>query len=190
MFTFFRKYQRFIYLVVTVVIILSFSFFGTYSAFTSGKGENPVIFKTVAGKNITRFDFNDYVHFFSIGPMSSEGHAGNPLNDGVIEHDIIATPIGEVLVDYFAQTFGKEWEARLKREKLFQPYKHPQVPFLSAEQVWSYFAPELKISLEQFQQERHANPLELYKKKEICTLRSRHFLPLTFDRYFSISKNN
>lgn len=175
MFTFFRKYQRFIYLVVTAVIILSFSFFGTYSAFTSGKGEDPVVLKTVAGKKITRSDFNDYVHFFSMDALTSEGHPGNALNDGVLERDIIGSPIGEVLVNQFAPIFIKEWEQRLKREKQFQPYRHPQAAFLSAQQAWSYFAPNVKTSLEEYQQGSFENPIDLYKKKRDLFLAEKRF---------------
>ena len=175
MFTFFRRYQRFIYLVVTAVIILSFSFFGTYSAFTSGKGDDPVVFTTVSNKRITRSEFNDYVHFFSTDALSGEGLSGNPLNDGVIENDIISTPVGEALTKRFAPMFLKEWELRFKREKQFQPYRHPQAPFISAEQVWSYFAPDLKSSLEMYQTQDKESALDYYSAKRALYMAEKQF---------------
>ena len=37
MFAFFRRYQRFFFVVITAVVVVSFSFFGTYSNFASAK---------------------------------------------------------------------------------------------------------------------------------------------------------
>jgi GcvH upstream region-like protein len=181
MFTFFRRYQRAIYFVITTVIILSFSFFGTYSAFTSGKGENPTVFRTEDGSRVTRFEFNDYVHFLSMDSHSmGEGGAvpSNPLNDGVIPNDIIATGIGEVLAQRFAGEFGPDWKIKLGRERIFQPYRHPQAPFLSAMHVWSYFAPGLKESFEQFRAFSSEDPVEIYKKKAALFLAERQFPPV------------
>lgn len=181
MFTFFRRYQRAIYFVITAVIILSFSFFGTYSAFTSGRGEDPVVFRTQDGTKVTRSEFNDYVHFLSMDSLSlGEGGSvpSNPLNDGVLAQDIIASGIGEVLVHRFSKEFQKEWNVKRSRERSFQPYKHPQAPFVSAMQVWSYFAPDLKEAFEQFQLLSSDDSLALYQKKATLYLAERHFPPV------------
>jgi GcvH upstream region-like protein len=181
MFTFFRRYQRAIYFVITAVIILSFSFFGTYSAFTSGKGEDPVVFRTEDGTRMTRSEFNDYIHFLSMDSLAlGEGGSvpSNPLNDGVLANDIIATGIGNVLAVRFSQEFQGDWMAKFGRERLFQPYHHPQAPFLSAMQVWSYFAPDLKESFEQFRTFSSVDPVEIYKKKAALFLAERQFPPV------------
>ncbi len=41
MLAFFRKYQRYFFLVITIVIVISFSFFGTYSTLMNTSGHNP-----------------------------------------------------------------------------------------------------------------------------------------------------
>ncbi len=181
MFTFFRRYQRAIYFVVTAVIILSFSFFGTYSAFTSGKGEDPVVFRTDDGTRMTRSEFNDYVHFLSMDSLTlGEGGAvpSNPLNDGVLANDIIAPGIGEVLAKRFSGDFASDWKIKLSRERSFQPYHHPQAPFLSAMQAWSYFAPDIKESFDQFRSVSSDDPVEIYKKKAALFLAERQFPPV------------
>jgi GcvH upstream region-like protein len=178
MFTFFRRYQRAIYFVITVVIILSFSFFGTYSAFVSGKGDDPVVFRTVDGTKITRSQFSDYVHFLSTDSLSLGEHGaalGNPLNDGVFAHDIIASGVGEVLAARFAKELEGEWIKRWQKEQRFQPYRHPQAPFVSAVQVWSYFAPEMKDRLEQYQKLDNPTITEIYSKKAPLFLAERQF---------------
>lgn len=175
MFAFFRRYQRAIYLVITIVIILSFSFFGTYSAFTSGRGDDPVVLRTEDGTKITRSEYSEYVHFLSTDCHGSETGFCNALNDGVIPNDIIATGIGEVLAKRFATEVSPEWKAKFSREKLFQPYRHPQAPFVSAMQVWSYFAPDIKQSFERFSSLSPENPVELYRCKAALYMAERNF---------------
>lgn len=179
MFSFFRRYQRAIYFVITAVIIISFSFFGTYTAFTSNKGDDPIVFTTKDGTRVTRSEFNEFVHFLSMDTLYGDGSSGsfNPLNDGVIANDIIATGIGELLVNHFAKEFQADWLVKLHREKAFQPYHHPQAPFVSAQQVWSYFAPSLKDSLESYQSMTSEDPVEIFQKKAALYLAERSFPP-------------
>ena len=178
MFSFFRRYQRAIYFVITAVIILSFSFFGTYSAFTSGRGEDPVVLSTGDGTKITRSEYSEYVHFLSTDVQGSETGIYNALNDGVIPNDIIATGIGEVLARRFASEVGPEWKLKYSREKMFQPYRHPQAQFVSAMRVWSYFAPDVKKYFDQFSSASSDDPVELYRCKADLYLAERNFSPL------------
>lgn len=177
MFEFFRRYQRIIYFVVTAVIILSFSFFGTYSAFTSGRGDDPVVLRLVDGTKLTRSEYNDFVHFLSTDCLCSECGFCNALNDGVLSNDIIGTGIGEVLASRFSYDFGKDWKIKFAREKAFQPYRHPQAAFVSALQVWSYFAPDLKEAFQKFSALSTDDPLEIYRKKADLYLAERQFSP-------------
>jgi GcvH upstream region-like protein len=176
MFTFFRRYQRVIYFIITGVIILSFSFFGTYSAFVSGKGDDPVVFRLFDGTPVTRSKCNDYVAFLSTDAQPSEGGHVNLLNDGVFLHDIIETGIGELLVKKFPQQF-LDWKGKFRREKSFIPYHHPQAPFIGALQVWSYFSPDLKSAFEEYQELSGEDIVELYRKKTALFRAERQFSP-------------
>ena len=175
MFAFFRRYQRAIYFVITAVIILSFSFFGTYSAFTSGRGDDPVVLRTEDGTKVTRSEYNEYVHFLSTDSQASESGPYNALNDGVIPDDIIATGIGEILAKRFASDVGPEWKQKFAREKTFQPYHHPRASFMSAMRVWNFFAPDMKKSFERFSSLNTDDPVELYRCKASLYLAEKNF---------------
>ena len=177
MFTFFRRYQRAIYFVITAVIILSFSFFGTYSAFTSGRGDDPVVIRTEDGTKITRSEYSEYVHFLSTDCQGSETGFYNVLNDGVIPNDIIATGIGEALARRFASDVGPEWALKFSREKTFQPYHHPKIQFLSAMRIWNYFAPDLKRAFERYSSANPDDPAKLYHCKADLYVAERKFPP-------------
>src|SRR5690606_26144463 len=49
------------------------------------------------------------------------------------------------------------FEKRLEKAKRFQPYVHPEAPFLSAKNVWDHFAPDLSGEIEALQKEPSAN---------------------------------
>ena len=175
MFAFFRRYQRAIYFVITAVIILSFSFFGTYSAFTSGRGDDPVVLRTADGTKITRSEYSEYVHFLSTDSQGGESGSYNALNDGVIPDDIIATGAGEVLAKRFASDVGPEWKLKFSREKAFLPYHHPKASFMSAMRIWNFFAPDMKKSFERFSSLNSDDPVELYRCKASLYLAEKSF---------------
>ena len=184
MFAFFRRYQRAFFLVITGVIIFSFSFFGTYSAFTSQKGDDPVAYTCFDGRKVYRSELNDMQKFISSDIYTlGESHEGvqNPLNDGVLTKDIIETGIGRLLVARFASSFQNELVKKLEREKLFRPYIHPQASFVSAMQVWSYFAPDIKTHLDALLETTSDDPLQIYEKKSRLYLAERSF-PSTYLR--------
>jgi len=175
MFSFFRRYQRAIFFVITVVIILSFSFFGTYSSIDTG-GEDPVLFTSVNGSKIRRMEFNDYIRFLSADShLGGEGEFFNPLNDGVFALDIIQSGVGETLADRFSDQFSKEWIAKNLREKVYAPYQHPSAPFVSALQIWNYFAPDIARSLEQYKALESSDCTEIFRKKAELYLAERTF---------------
>lgn len=67
MLDFFRKYQRYFFLVITVVIIISFSFFGTYSTLGSNAWREQIAFKAVNGHEVTRADVDEMTDFLKDG---------------------------------------------------------------------------------------------------------------------------
>jgi hypothetical protein len=56
MLEFFRKYQRYFFILITIVIVISFSFFGTYSTLSNGSFREQIAFTTVDGTDITRHE--------------------------------------------------------------------------------------------------------------------------------------
>lgn len=151
MLEFFRKYQSYIFLVVTVVIVISFSFFGTYNTIVSDPVRNQVVFTAVDGENIRRSDLDEMVMFISTDDQDKQFFGGawgpNFLNNGIIRKDLIESGIGEILAIQYLEDLKPDLESRLQKEKAYVLYTHPQAKFISQESVWSNYAPKINENL-------------------------------------------
>jgi hypothetical protein len=82
-----RRYQRYIFFFITIIIILSFSFFGTYSALDKVGHPDKVAFKAVDGSSVSVAELEAMTLFLrsdSNDKLLSGGIWGpNFLNDGV-----------------------------------------------------------------------------------------------------------
>ena len=92
----FRNYQKYIYLVVTVVIIISFSFFGTYSTMNTGpQREAMIVFTAIDGQGVSRKEVEALAQFLATDAedklMVGGGWGPNFFNDGVIKNDFLKT---------------------------------------------------------------------------------------------------
>ena len=147
----FRKYQRFLYLVITFVIVISFSFFGTYSGLQNGGPVDKTVFHAVDGSDVTRSELEEMAMFIGTDnedKMLLGGRWGpNFLNDGVIKKDFLETGMGAILAKSFLDDLRSELQTRQQREKHYQTYRHPQAQFISAENAWSVIAPNVNKRL-------------------------------------------
>lgn len=147
MLDFFRRYQRYFFLVITVVIIISFSFFGTYSTLGSNTWREQIAFKAVNGREVTRSDVDEMALFLATDNDDKMLYGGmwgpNFLNDGVIRKDFFETGLGQELALAYREDLQDDINKRLAKEKKYALYSHPQARFLSVENVWNYFAPEM-----------------------------------------------
>ncbi|CRX37606.1 hypothetical protein [Estrella lausannensis] len=147
----FRKYQQYIYIVVTCVIVISFSFFGTYGTLSQDTQDNSLAFKAYDGTRVTNHELEEYVRFFSsdaIDKIAFGGVAGpNFLNDGIIAEGILQNNLAFPLFEALKDDLKEEAQARFAKEKNFTPYKNPKAPFLSVESTWNYFLPEMTRQL-------------------------------------------
>lgn len=160
MLDFFRKYQRYFFLVITVVVIISFSFFGTYSAMGSNSWREQVAFKAINGREITRSDVDEMSLFLATDAEDKKLYGGvwgpNFLNDGVIRKDFFETGLAQELVMAYREDLQEDFDKRLVKEKKYQLYSHPQAPFLSVQNVWSYFAPQMSTYFESMKKAQNA----------------------------------
>ncbi len=156
MLQFFRKYQRYFFIVVTVIIVLSFSFFGTYSTIETVSHTDKTAFVAVDGKDVRISDLESMAVFLQSDTAMKKAFAGqwgpNFLNDGVITNDFLKTGLAAELVAQYGDSLAIDLESRLKREKTASFYVHPSARFLTADSVWSYFAPEIKKNLDSLRQ--------------------------------------
>lgn len=141
----FRRYQRFLYIVITVVIVISFSFFGTYNSLSDSPFREQIAFKAVDGTVVTRHELDEMAAFIGTDSTDKLMFGGmwgpNFLNDGVISKNFLETGLGIMLANAYAQDIRPDLEARLEKEKRYSLYAHPQAGFIGTESAWNYFAP-------------------------------------------------
>lgn len=148
MLEFFRKHQTYFFAVITFVIIISFSFFGTYSTITPNSMHQQIAFTAIDGTQVTRGELEEMSHFLSTDSEDKWLFGGvwgpNFLNDGVIKNDFLETGMAEILAMAYLPELEPDLQQRIAREKRYNLYVHPQAPFLSVESVWTYFVPNMK----------------------------------------------
>lgn len=148
MLAFFRKYQKLFFIFVTIIIVTSFVFFGTYQAFApTSQAKEETAFVLSSGKKITKSYLSDMTRFLASEPLSFRG-AHNFLNDNIVSREFLDTNIALHLVALNQDKICKELEEKLPKEKGYRLYKHPYMKELSAENVWGMFAPTLATSLQ------------------------------------------
>lgn len=133
---FLRKYQRALLIVVSVMTIASFSFFGTFSSFQNGdRVVDKEIAKAVNGSPIMERDVQAMIRFLSFGGAS------------VVEKDLLATGMAPILAERYFNEIRDEFQGKLEKINKYKPYIHPQAPFLSAEEIWKRFVPDMSVHL-------------------------------------------
>jgi GcvH upstream region-like protein len=186
MLDFFRRYQRYFFLVITVVIIISFSFFGTYSTLGSNTWREQIAFKAINGREVTRFDVDEMALFLATDSEDKMLYGGvwgpNFLNDGVIRKDFLETGLAQELALAYADDLQEDIHKRLAKEKKYTLYSHPQAPFLSVENVWSYFAPQMNVDFDALQAAQNGLDPQAFRQRVNLYLAEKQ-LPASTLRY-------
>lgn len=149
MLAFLRRYQRYFLWVITVMIVVSFSFFGTYGVMEQRLPTDPIALHTVDGREVRQSQLRAMMDFLSndmVDTFLGSGK-GNVFNDGVIANDFLQTSLGLQLAESFSADIKPDLQSRFIKERRAQFYHHPQAPFLSSETVWEYFIPETTKNL-------------------------------------------
>jgi len=147
MMKFIRKHQKLFFFVITVVVIVTFSFWGSYSSGSNAsKNADKIVSRSIGGSNISQSDITMMSWFLSsdwdsflIAPQRS----ANLLNDGVIFNDIMKTGIASLIAEKYFAKIKPHLEKNFEKISRFTPYRHPQVDFISAKTVWKEFHPEI-----------------------------------------------
>lgn len=162
MLSFLRKHQKYFFAVITFVIVLSFSFFGTYNTLPGNSIHEETAFTTVTGDAVSRGELEEMVNFISTDTYDHllfGGHFGpNFLNDGVIQKDFLETGLAEILIENYKDALKDDLSTRFTKEKSYKPYVHPEGKFISSIAAWSYFAPAIVENLKTLQ--NSSDPLD------------------------------
>ncbi|MCB1106859.1 MAG: hypothetical protein KDK76_02040 [Chlamydiia bacterium] len=158
MLDFFRKYQRYFFVVIAVVIVISFSFFGTHSTVNAPqKIEDTCIGHTIDGSKMMKSDVDKMVRFLGSDrndiALTEKGMMPNFFNDGVIRKDLLGTGVAALLVTHYFDELKDELQERMAHHKEFRPYRHPSAPFISVENLWAQVLPSQKLNLDKFLKE-------------------------------------
>lgn len=149
MLNFFRKYERYFFLVITVVIIISFSFFGTYSTLGSNTWREQVAFKAINGHDVLSFDLDEMALFLATDAEEKAYFGGmwgpNFLNDGVIRKDFLENGLAQELALAYPDEIREDIDKKAVKEKKYTLYTHPQAPYIGVESIWRYFAPQMSV---------------------------------------------
>ena len=117
MLEFFRKYQRFFFLIVTFMVVASFAFFGTFSTFgNDAVREDREVGKAVDGSSIMLSQVQNLSRFISADREDLSGGSGlvpNFCNDGVIRKDLLRTGLADLLVAQYFEPMKEELAQRL-----------------------------------------------------------------------------
>lgn len=147
MLAFLRKYQKIIFVVVTVMVIASFSFFGVYSAFD--ERSRSVDYEMGKGINGSPMKHSEIAHLVAILETDAQDVAiyegemrVNLLNDGIMKEEILASGIGRILFDGYAEELQGEMKKKVEKFRAFVPYTHPG-RLLSVEGIWKQFMPQI-----------------------------------------------
>lgn len=161
MLDFFRRYQKYLYIAITIVIVISFSFFGTYSTLSNDSFREQIAFTTVDGTEIPRHELDEMVAFISTDALDKLLFGGawgpNFLNSGIIKQDFLETGLAAMLIEQYPSEMQQDLEARLEKEKRFSLYKNPQIPYIGVESAWASFSPAMKSHYESLKSAQ--NPL-------------------------------
>lgn len=170
MFAFFRKYQRAIFIVTTVVVIISFVFLGTYNRLgRTTKQKDIVIGKCIDDTDLTLSRVKGVSLFLAN------------------EDKITKSPLFEKLADLFVlDTFfllyekelKKDFEKRFDQIKSYKPYENGN---LSAKNVWNIFAKGINHHLEIIQN-KNSFDLEAFKSFYKLYIKQKKFPPNTLKR--------
>ncbi len=173
---FLRLHQRSLLLFLTVVIITSFVFFGTYGAFMKPPQKGDLqVYKKTDGKEISHEQMERFKKFLASDSevIPSNSAFPNYLNTGFLHKEIITTQaIIEIALKEWEKV-GPELEDKIKVEKLWSPYSHSESASVGAMNVWKIFAPAI--------------PEELAKLKiteERTALLKTHFSLMSAERAF------
>lgn len=173
MLEFFRKYQRFFFIVVTAMIITSFSFFGTFTTFLNEeKRDDPIVGQAVDGSFFKASQIQLLARFLA-ADREDFSHP-NLCNDGVIRYDLLKTGLADLFVASYFDPLQEELAQRLKRIRQYRSYTHPENPSLSAHQVWEKFVPLVNREREALEKEATVTPLafthlsRLYLQQSFC----------------------
>jgi GcvH upstream region-like protein len=186
MLEFFRKYQSYIFVIVTGIVIVTMSISGNSSPMVANPIRDQVVFTAIDGEKIRRSELDEMVAFIATDSHDKQAFGGvwgpNFLNSGVIREELLKTGLGTILAGAYMGDLKPDLEAKLQREKAYSPYVHPQAQYISQEMVWSLYAPKINENLKALKNLNFAALNDAFQTKVKLFLDEADF-PAAYSRY-------
>lgn len=146
---FFRKYQKFFFVFVTVIIVISFSVVGINTQAVESISDKQ-IGKTINGRPIYSRELSVLSQLLSHSVFDTDrGSWPHLLNDGVIEKNFLETGLATMLAEQYFSYLEPELAKKEQIISRFKPYIHPYDSQLNCKAVWKSYCPILLQHLEQ-----------------------------------------
>jgi len=155
MIKFLRKHQRIFFIIITVVIVITFSFFGTYSVTQRDKGPKD--------RNLTTSINGTTIKFLETQKLSlmlaNNYYSGltNLFNKNILSEDFIDTGIAKVLVKNYFNVVKPYLESHFDRIKKTNLFTHAQYKNISVENVWQQYCPEMLTVFNRIKEAKEVN---------------------------------
>ena len=157
MLSFFRKYQKIFFFVVTFFVVVSFSFFGAFKSYApTSQMSAKIVGKALDGSSITDRDLAAIERILTTDTKKSG--MPNFLHGDYLEKVFLEPKIADVLVTRFFSLLEGDLNQCLQKVKSHRPYAHPEAPFINAMEVWMTFAPKIKESYQALLAQKEATP--------------------------------
>ncbi|MDJ0652172.1 MAG: hypothetical protein QNJ27_04130 [Simkaniaceae bacterium] len=158
MLDFFRRYQRYFFVVIAVVIVVSFSFFGTHQTINQPpQVKDRCIGHAVDGSKIMKSEVDQMICFIGSDrndfTLAEKGIMPNFFNDGVVRKDLIEAGRGVLLANAYFEELKEELQEKMEHHKNYRPYVHPTAPFINVKNLWAQVLPAQKANVERFLEE-------------------------------------
>ncbi len=180
---FFRKYQKYFFIFVTTIIVISFSFFGVINSLNGPQISDPVVRTAIDGTKVKKSELEQMAYFLTTDAQDKLYFGGrrgpNFLNDGVLQNDFLQSGLASVLARQYGDFLRGDLDARAKKERNFKLYRHPQAEFISVENAWNFLAPDMKRHFSQLQGGENPVSEEEFNARVQLYLGQRKLSPLT-----------
>ncbi len=155
---FLRKYQRYFFLFIALVIGVSFMFFGTHQASAPArKVDDRPLGASIDGSSMRKRAIDEIVRFIETDRQDTQlmekRKVPNFFNDGVVRKDFLETGLGLALADHYFDALKGEIEERFIKQREFFQWRDSNPNLATSRALLEKFFPKQKESLDTFLKE-------------------------------------
>jgi hypothetical protein len=155
MLRFFKKHQKLVFWIITVVIVVTFSFFGSYNVMSDhATNKDTIVTHSLDGKEIKQSEIQQMRYLIEYDhdtQVIAQGKIINLFNPGVLMNDIIKPGIASYLLEKNFPILQKHFETNFARMQKANFYEHPRLSMVSSKSIWMDQAPMLYQHLQELQ---------------------------------------